>query len=105
MLVTGVIAATGLPDGRDDFGEQAILVRGARAELADGSALDGSTLTMERAVRHLIEIWGPVPESVAMAGTTPTDVVRVRDHKGASAWVRSPSGHPRPVFPRGGESV
>ncbi len=56
ILVTDGISATGMPDGKYKLGEMEVDVLGGRCT-ANG-AIAGSTLTMERAVRNLMEFTG-----------------------------------------------
>lgn len=50
-LVTDAMAATGCGDGDYELGGRPVQVRDGRAQLADGSSLAGSTLTLDRALR------------------------------------------------------
>lgn len=84
-LVTDAIRAAGLEDGEYSLSDQKVIVRGGIAMLADGSSLAGSTLTMDRGLRNLLE-WGvPLPEAVKMATLTPARVIGVAHRKGSIA--------------------
>lgn len=86
VLVTDAIAAAGLPDGHYELGGLAIRVIGGRAELADGSSLAGSTLTMDRAVRNAVRCMGvSIVEAVTMASTTPARLIGWGHRKGRLA--------------------
>jgi N-acetylglucosamine-6-phosphate deacetylase len=53
VLITDAISATGMPDGRYRLGSFKVEVRNGRCE--SNGKLAGSTLTMDRAVRNLME--------------------------------------------------
>jgi N-acetylglucosamine-6-phosphate deacetylase len=85
-LVTDAMRAAGVGDGRYGLGDLAVRVRGGRAELEDGEALAGSTLTMDAAVRHAV--WAmsvSLGDAVAMASAVPARVLGLEDRKGAIA--------------------
>ncbi len=66
LLVTDAIRAAGQPDGTYDFGGQQVLVRGGRAYLAKSpETLAGSTLTMDRALKTMVEHGGATLEQAA----------------------------------------
>lgn len=86
VLVTDAIPAAGLPDGSYELGGLSVRVLGGRAELADGSSLAGSTLTMDRALRNAVRFMGvSIPEAVTMASTTPASVIGWGHRKGRLA--------------------
>jgi N-acetylglucosamine-6-phosphate deacetylase len=62
------------------LGRSTVRVRDGRAELADGSSLAGSTLTMDTAFRRVIPCQGlPVGAAVRAAATTPAAVLGLDD--------------------------
>lgn len=76
MIVTDAIGATGQPDGDYTLGSMPVIVVEGVARLAtpDGrpGAIAGSTLTMDRAVQHLVATLGmDIPTVSLMASTTP----------------------------------
>jgi N-acetylglucosamine-6-phosphate deacetylase len=73
-LVTDAIAATRAGNGQHTIGDRAIQVTDA-ARLADGT-LAGSVLTMERAVRNLVDLGVPWPAAVQAATSTPARLIR-----------------------------
>lgn len=74
-LVTDSMRATGLPDGRYDLGGQEVVVKGEEARLADGR-LAGSVLSMDRAVRNIIEFTkAPLEDVIRMASFNPARAV------------------------------
>jgi N-acetylglucosamine-6-phosphate deacetylase len=77
-LITDAIAAAGQPEGTYPLGDRTVTVTNGSARLADGT-LAGSVLTMDAAVRNLVDIGVPVPAAVAAATATPARVVRRPD--------------------------
>lgn len=83
-LVTDAMAATGMAPGVYNLGGYEVSVDETSARLATGT-LAGSILTMDAAVRHLIEQSGcSVAEALAMASRTPADLLGL-EHKGRIA--------------------
>jgi N-acetylglucosamine-6-phosphate deacetylase len=79
-LVTDAIAAAGSADGLYALGGSTVRVRDGRAELADGSALAGSTLTMDAAFRRTVRDQGmPVVAAARAAATTPAQLLGLDD--------------------------
>lgn len=71
LLISDAMRATGLDDGTYDLGGQMVDVCGNEARLSNG-ALAGSTLTINRAVKNMIELVDvPVWEAVQMATINP----------------------------------
>jgi N-acetylglucosamine-6-phosphate deacetylase len=74
-LVTDAIAATGLGDGEYRLGHTAVTVKQGRVTDQTGR-LAGSTLTMDRAVRNLVDYAGCSPfEAVAAASSVPAGLL------------------------------
>lgn len=66
LLVTDAIRAAGQPDGTYDFAGQQVTLRDGRAYLAKSpDTLAGSTLTMDRALRTMIQYGGASLEQAA----------------------------------------
>lgn len=84
VLITDAVEAAGMPDGLYDLGNgHAIRVAEGKVELADGSSLAGSTLTMDRAVRNAVKFLGvSVTTAVTMASLTPARVIGLHGRKG-----------------------
>jgi N-acetylglucosamine-6-phosphate deacetylase len=79
-LVSDAIAAAGADDGLYTLGRSTVRVRDGRAELVDGSALAGSTLTMATAFRRVVQCQGlPVGAAARAAATTPAAVLGLDD--------------------------
>lgn len=68
-LVTDAMSAAGGPDGTYPLGGLEVLVVHGVARLVDGGAIAGSTLTMDRAVEHSIDVGVGQPEDVIFAAT------------------------------------
>jgi N-acetylglucosamine-6-phosphate deacetylase len=79
VLITDAVQATGLPDGEYMLGDQQIFVSDGAARLAEGN-LAGSTLTMLRAVKNMIqEIGVSIPEAFTMASSNPAQSIGLKD--------------------------
>ncbi|ATY84259.1 N-acetylglucosamine-6-phosphate deacetylase [Kyrpidia spormannii] len=84
-LVSDAMRAAGMPDGDYHLGGFAVTVRGGAARLPDGT-LAGSTLTLDRAVQHMVRLCGvPVAEAVAMASEVPARAAGCGHRKGRLA--------------------
>lgn len=82
MLVSDAIAAAGLADGEYSLGELPVRVQGGQARLLDGT-LAGSTLTLDQAVRYLVQVCAiPLVDAVCMASTTPAEAIGWGHRKG-----------------------
>lgn len=73
-LITDAIAATGRPEGTYPLGDRAVTVTNGSARLDDG-ALAGSILTMDGAVRNLVDIGVDVPTAIEAATAAPARAV------------------------------
>jgi N-acetylglucosamine-6-phosphate deacetylase len=85
VLITDAIRASGMPDGDYTFMDQKIKVKDKKAFLEDGT-LAGSTLTMERAVKNMVELVGvPLTDAVRMASLNGAKVLGLESRKGILA--------------------
>ncbi len=85
ILVTDAIRASGMPEGTYQFMDQLITMKDRRAYLAD-ETLAGSTLTMNRAVKTMVEkVDVPLTEAVRMASLNGAKVLGVEHQKGIIA--------------------
>lgn len=74
VLVTDAISATGMPDGKYKLGSFEVTVQGPRCDWQ--GRLAGSVLTMDRAVRNVMQFSGrDLGDSVRLASTNPADVI------------------------------
>lgn len=85
LLITDSIRASGMPDGEYTFMDQKIYVKGKRAYLAN-KTLAGSTLTMEKAVKNMVQLVDvPLTDAVRMASLNGAKVLGLSHHKGIIA--------------------
>ncbi|HEY3019723.1 MAG TPA: N-acetylglucosamine-6-phosphate deacetylase [Solirubrobacteraceae bacterium] len=77
-LVTDAIEATGLGPGRYRLGDRTVLVDGGQARLADGR-LAGAVLTMDQAVRNLVQLGVELGEAVHAATRAPARLLKRAD--------------------------
>ena len=74
VLITDAIAAAGQPDGEYLLGDRTVILRDGACRLADGT-LAGSSLTMDQAVRNMIDLgFGPT-RAIAAATAAPAALV------------------------------
>jgi N-acetylglucosamine-6-phosphate deacetylase len=84
-IVTDAMTAMGMPPGQYTLGERAVTVDATSARLKDG-LLAGSILTMDAAVRNMIEFTGcSLVDAIAMASSTPAQVIGMAYRKGQIA--------------------
>jgi N-acetylglucosamine-6-phosphate deacetylase len=77
--VTDSTAATGMPDGEYRLGRQPVTKCLGGVRLADGT-LAGSTLTMDRALRNLVDVIGvPLADAARRVSTHAADFLGIRD--------------------------
>jgi N-acetylglucosamine-6-phosphate deacetylase len=81
-LITDAMRACGIADGTYKLYESEVTVADGAARLADGT-LAGSVLTMDGAVRNMIELAGlPIETVIPMATEVPARIAGVADRKG-----------------------
>ncbi|HHW73237.1 MAG TPA: N-acetylglucosamine-6-phosphate deacetylase [Firmicutes bacterium] len=84
VLVTDSMQATGLPDGEYVLGDNKVFVRDGAARLAEGN-LAGSTLTMQRAVKNMVDVVGAdLVDVFRMASLNPARSIGL-SHRG---WIK-----------------
>jgi N-acetylglucosamine-6-phosphate deacetylase len=84
ILITDAISATGMPDGAYMLGGFAVQVRGDRCEY-DGK-LAGSVLTLDRAVRNVMDFAGwKLQQTVKLATLNPARLLGISDQRGMLA--------------------
>ncbi|MGH9776601.1 MAG: N-acetylglucosamine-6-phosphate deacetylase [Candidatus Acidiferrales bacterium] len=84
LLVTDATAATAMPDGKYRLGQVGVTVRGGVCRNREGK-LAGSTLTLDRAVRHMVALGVPLLEAVQMATLHPARRLGIAGKKGILA--------------------
>jgi len=95
--ITDATSAAGMPDGEYRLGAQAILKMGGRATLPDGETLAGSVLTMDEALRNLVETGFSLREASDMVSARPARYLGLADYgaisEGAAASLVVLDGH------------
>ena len=82
-LVTDAMAGLGMAPGRYELAGQAVIVDEKSARLADRDTLAGSILTLNDALRNMVEFSGcPPHEAVNMATLNPARLLGIADQKG-----------------------
>jgi N-acetylglucosamine-6-phosphate deacetylase len=87
--VTDSTAATGMPDGEYRLGRQPVTKCLGGVRLADGT-LAGSTLTMDRALRNLVDVVGlPLDDASRRVSTHAADFLGLADRGrlAVGAWA------------------
>src|SRR5580700_1393449 len=84
VLVSDGMAATGMPDGRYRLGTFEVSVAGGIARNSDGK-LAGSTLTLDRALRHMTALGLPLHEVLPMLTSNPARLLGLERRKGCLA--------------------
>jgi N-acetylglucosamine-6-phosphate deacetylase len=74
-LVTDAMAAAGMADGDYDLGGLGVTVADGVARLARNGSIAGSTLTMDKAVRHAVGAGISIVDAARMAATTPAAAI------------------------------
>ncbi len=83
ILITDAMRATSKLEGAYNLGGQEVIVTKGEARLKDGT-LAGSVLTMDKAVRNMIDIVGvSLKEAIQMATINPARCLGVEDKKGS----------------------
>jgi N-acetylglucosamine-6-phosphate deacetylase len=84
LLATDGTSATGMPDGNYRLGNFEVTVKGGVSRNSEGK-LAGSTLTLDRAVRYIVELGVPLIEAVRMATVLPARRIGLAGKKGIIA--------------------
>ena len=85
ILVTDAMRAKAIGEGESELGGQKVFVKNGEARLGDGT-LAGSVLTMDRAVRNMINLVGlPIEQSVDMATINPAKNLGIDKEEGSIA--------------------
>jgi N-acetylglucosamine-6-phosphate deacetylase len=84
LLASDGTSATGMPDGNYRLGTMEVTVKGGVCRNSEGK-LAGSTLTLDRALRYLVELGVPFIEAVRMATVLPARRIGVAGKKGIIA--------------------
>lgn len=80
VLVSDGTAASGMPDGKYRLGSIEVSVIGGVARSED--KLAGSTLTLDRALRHMVALGLPLPQVLPMLTSNPARLLGLERRKG-----------------------
>ncbi len=106
VLITDATAATGMPDGRYHLGSLEVEVKDGKCMVGD--SLAGSVLTMDRAVRNIVQFaqW-ELQQAVRLATLNPARVAGIKNAGAIEAGtpadlvLLSPGGEVRKIIIRG----
>lgn len=85
ILITDGLSAVGMEDGQYPLGDKTIVVLQGECRDLDGT-LAGSTLTLDRAVRNVVDWLGaPLEDALAAASATPARAMQLASGKGVIA--------------------
>jgi N-acetylglucosamine-6-phosphate deacetylase len=82
ILVSDGTAATGMPDGKYTLGTFEVTVSGGVSRNAEGK-LAGSTLTLDRALRNVVNLGIPLGDALRMLTLNPATLLGIEFKKGA----------------------
>jgi N-acetylglucosamine-6-phosphate deacetylase len=82
ILVSDGISATGMPDGKYTLGSLEVTVSGGVCRNSEGK-LAGSTLTLDRALRNIVNLGVPLSEALRMLTLNPATLVGIEFKKGS----------------------
>src|ERR1051326_5438324 len=107
ILVSDGTAATGMPDGTYMLGPFEFTVAGGVCRNSEGK-LAGSTLTLDRAIRHITSLKVPLQQAIQMAPLNPARRAGIAGKKGvlapgadADIVVLTPTGEVAGIMTRG----
>ncbi|HEY1424554.1 MAG TPA: N-acetylglucosamine-6-phosphate deacetylase [Candidatus Acidoferrum sp.] len=82
ILISDGISATGMPDGKYMLGGLEVTMTGGICRTAEGN-LAGSTLTLDRALRNIVNLGTPLVDAVRMLTLNPATLLSIEFKKGA----------------------
>jgi N-acetylglucosamine-6-phosphate deacetylase len=82
ILVSDGLSATGMPDGKYMLGDFEVIVTNGVCRNAAG-ILAGSTLTLDRALRNIVNLGVPLPDAVRMLTLNPASLLGIEFKKGS----------------------
>jgi N-acetylglucosamine-6-phosphate deacetylase len=82
ILVSDGISATGMPDGKYTLGNLEVTVSGGVARNSEGK-LAGSTLTLDRALRNVVNLGVPLADALRMLTLNPATLLGIEFKKGS----------------------
>jgi N-acetylglucosamine-6-phosphate deacetylase len=84
ILVSDGTSATGMPDGKYQLGTFAVTVKEGICRNSEGK-LAGSTLTLDRALRHMVALGVPLAAALQMVTANPARQIGLGSRKGVLA--------------------
>ena len=84
ILVSDGISATGMPDGKYQLGTFSVTVKEGICRNSEGK-LAGSTLTLDRALRHMVALGVPLASALQMVTANPARQIGLGSRKGVLA--------------------
>jgi N-acetylglucosamine-6-phosphate deacetylase len=82
ILVSDGLSATGMPDGKYMLGDIEVIVSNGVCRSSAG-ILAGSTLTLDRALRNIVNLGIPLPDAVRMLTLNPASLLGIEFKKGS----------------------
>jgi len=82
ILVSDGISATGMPDGKYILGTFEVTVSGGVCRNSEGK-LAGSTLTLDRALRNIVNLGAPLTDALRMLTLNPATLLGIEFKKGS----------------------
>ena len=82
ILISDGISATGMPDGKYMLGNLEVTVAGGVCRNAEGR-LAGSTLTLDRALRNIVNLGIPLSDALRMLTLNPATLLGIEFKKGS----------------------
>lgn len=82
ILVSDGISATGMPDGKYTLGTFEVTVSGGVCRNGEGK-LAGSTLTLDRALRNIVDLGVPLADALRMLTLNPATLLGIEFKKGS----------------------
>jgi N-acetylglucosamine-6-phosphate deacetylase len=82
ILISDGISATGMPDGKYTLGTFEVTVASGVCRNAEGK-LAGSTLTLDRALRNIVNLGIPLPDALRMLTLDPATLLGIEFKKGS----------------------
>lgn len=82
ILVSDGISATGMPDGKYTLGTFEVTVSGGVCRNSEGK-LAGSTLTLDRALRNIVNLGVPLADALRMLTLNPATLLGIEFKKGS----------------------
>jgi N-acetylglucosamine-6-phosphate deacetylase len=82
ILVSDGISATGMPDGKYTLGTLGVTVSGGVCRNSEGK-LAGSTLTLDRALRNIVDLGVPLADALRMLTLNPATLLGIEFKKGS----------------------